>query len=100
MRLRVGGVDAVDLGRLEHDLDAHLHAAQRRRGIGGEKRIAGAGGENHDLALFQVAHRLAADVGLDHLLDVERRLHAARRFTRRIASCSASAFITVASMPM
>src|SRR6185295_3779921 len=74
--LRIRGVDAVDLGSLQHDLGAHLAAAQRRRRIGGEERIAGTGGENHHLALFQVADRLAADVGFDHLLDVERRLHA------------------------
>src|SRR6266850_3501141 len=71
--LRVRGVDAVDLGRLDHDLGAHLAATQRRRGIGGEERISRPGGEDHDLALLQVADRLAADVRLDHLLDVERR---------------------------
>src|SRR3990170_4110528 len=75
--LRVGGVDAVDLGGLDDDLGAHLAAAQRRRGVRREERIAGAGGEDHHLALLQVADRLAADVGLDHLLDVERRLHPA-----------------------
>src|SRR4026207_2321752 len=75
--LGVGGVDAVDLGALEHDLGAHLAAAQRRRGVGGEEGIAGAGGEHHHLALLEVADGLAADVGLAHLLDVERRLHAA-----------------------
>src|SRR5512140_2785882 len=41
---RVGGVDAVDLGRLEHDVGLHLPAAQRRRGVGGEERVARAGG--------------------------------------------------------
>jgi hypothetical protein len=38
--------------------------------------IAGAGAENHHLAFFEVTDRLAADIGLDHLLDVQRRLHA------------------------
>src|SRR5690606_26263817 len=38
--LRVGGVDAVALGRLEHKLRAHFRAAQRCRGIGGEERVA------------------------------------------------------------
>src|SRR6476620_8925035 len=59
--LGVGGVDAVDLGALKHDLGAHLAAAQRGRGIGGEERIAGAGGEDHHLAFFEIADRLAAD---------------------------------------
>src|SRR5688500_18457437 len=75
--VRVGGRDPVYLARLEHDLGPHLAAAQRGRGVGGGERVARAGGEDHHLALLQVADRLAADVGLDHLLDVERRLHAA-----------------------
>src|SRR6267378_7137143 len=75
--VRVGGVDAVDLGGLDHDLRAHLAAAQRRRRVGGEKRVARPGGEDDDLAFLQVADRLAADVGLDHLLDVERRKRSA-----------------------
>src|SRR5215210_1391703 len=36
--LGIGGVHAVDLGALEHDLRADLAPAQRRRGIGGEER--------------------------------------------------------------
>ncbi|SOY46183.1 hypothetical protein CBM2587_A160060 [Cupriavidus taiwanensis] len=75
--LRVGGVHAVDLGRLEHDLGADLGAAQRGRGVGGEERIAGAGGEDHHLALFQLADCARADIGLDHLVHAQRRLHAA-----------------------
>ena len=74
--VRVGGVDAVDLGRLEHDVDAHLASPQRGRGIGREERVAGAGREDHDLALLEVAQRLAADVGLGDLIGAQRRLHA------------------------
>src|SRR5262249_22355578 len=37
--LRVRGVDAVHLGRLEDDLRPHLAAAQRRCGVGGEEGI-------------------------------------------------------------
>src|SRR5688572_20744062 len=36
--LRVGGIDAIHLRSLEHDLRPHLAAAQRGRGIGGEER--------------------------------------------------------------
>src|SRR5581483_3630962 len=75
--LRIGRVDAVHLGRLDDDLRAHLAAAQRRRRVRGEEGVAGARGEDHDLPLLQVADRLAADVGLHHLLDVERRERAA-----------------------
>src|SRR6185503_1304695 len=75
--LRIRRIDAVDLCALEDNLGAHLAAAQGCRSVGGEERISGAGGKNHHFAFFQVADCLAADVGLDHLLDVERRLHAA-----------------------
>src|SRR4051794_17915023 len=62
--LRVGGVDAVHLGRLDGDPRAHLAAARRGRRIGGEERIPRASGEDDDLALLEVADRLAADVRL------------------------------------
>ena len=54
--LGIGAVDAVDLGALQHRVAAHLGGAQRRRRVGGEEGIAGAGGEDHDPALLQVAH--------------------------------------------
>ena len=46
-----------------------LGRAQRRRRVGREERVAGAGGEDHDAALLEVAHRAAADVGLGDLGD-------------------------------
>ena len=52
-----------------------LQRPQRRRGVGGEERVAGAGGEDHHAALLEVAHGAAADVGLGDLLDVDRREH-------------------------
>ena len=58
---RVGGVDAVDLRALEDDVGLHLHRAQRRGGVGGEVGVAGAGGEDDDAALFEVADGAAAD---------------------------------------
>src|SRR5687768_1864542 len=72
----IGGIDAVDLGGLQHDLGLDLAPAQRRRGVGGEERVARSGREDHDLAFLEVADRLAADVGLHDRLDRERRLHA------------------------
>ena len=53
--------------------------------VGREERIAGAGGEDDDAALFQVAHGAAADVVLAHLVDADRGHHArvhAERFER------------------
>ena len=82
----IGTVHPVDLGRLQDDLGADLGTAQRRRGVGGEEGVARAGREDHDLALLEVAQRLGADVGLNHLLDLERRLDPGRhaRVAQRI----------------
>src|SRR3954454_10961128 len=76
VRARVVVVDALDavLGH-EQRLGVDLDRAQRRRGVRGEERIDGAGGEDDDAALLEVAHRAAADVGLGHLLHVDGRLH-------------------------
>ena len=73
---RVGVVDALDpvLGHQDR-LGVDLERPQRRRGVGGEERVAGAGGEDHHPALLQVAHRAAADVGLGDLGDRDRRHH-------------------------
>ncbi len=46
--LRVGGVDAVHIGGLEHGLAFEFGRAQHGGGVGGEKRIAGAGGQQDD----------------------------------------------------
>jgi hypothetical protein len=73
---RVGSVDTIDLGGLEDQLGVDLGTPQRGGRVSGEEGVAGAGREDDDLALFQVAQRLGPDVGLDDLLDVERRLHA------------------------
>src|SRR5207248_6433100 len=47
-------IDAVDLGRLEHDLRLDLDRPERGRRIGAEVGIAAAGGEDHNAALLQV----------------------------------------------
>ena len=73
---RIGGVDAVDLRALEDDVGLHLHGAQRGRGVGGEVGVAGAGGEDDDAALFEVADGAAADERLGdgaHLDRASRR---------------------------
>ena len=63
----VGAVDAVDHGRLEHDLGFDLHRSQGGRGVGAEVGIAAASRQDDDPALFQMPHRPPADVGLGHL---------------------------------
>jgi hypothetical protein len=72
---RVGGVDAVDLGRLEHHLGTDLGSAQRGGRVRGEERISRPAGEDHRLALFEILQRLGAHVRLDDLLDRDRRHH-------------------------
>ena len=76
-RVRVGRVDALDavLGH-QDDLGVDLVRAQRGGGVGREERVAGAGGEDDDAVLLEVADRAAADVGLGDLGDGDRRLHA------------------------
>src|SRR6202140_304624 len=55
--LRIGGIDAVDVGGLEDSLAAHLGRAQDSRGIGGEIGISGAAGEHDDAFLVEMAQR-------------------------------------------
>jgi hypothetical protein len=69
-------VDAVHLGRLHDALTAGLQRAQGGGGVGGEVRVAGAGGEDDDAALLEVTDRSAADVGLGDVLHLDRRHHA------------------------
>ena len=45
---------------------------------GGEKRIARAGAEDHDLAFFEVLQGLGPHIGLDHLVDGNGRHHTRR----------------------
>jgi hypothetical protein len=65
-----------------------------------KKGIAGAGGEDHDAALFHVPLGTAADIGFAH--DAIGIADWTRVWTPifSIAFCIASAFITVASMPI
>ena len=75
--LRVAVVDAPHAVLRHQDrLGADLERAQRGGRVGREERVAGAGREDHDAALLEVAHRPAADVRLGDLGDLERRQHA------------------------
>src|SRR5487761_737712 len=67
IELGVGCVHAVDLGRLENHVGLDLDSAQRRGGVGGEVRVAGAGGQDHDPALLEVADSASPDVRLSDL---------------------------------
>ena len=54
MKLRICGIDAVNLGALENGFGAHFGGTQGGGGISGEERIAGAAGKDHHPALFEV----------------------------------------------
>ena len=65
---RVGVQTPVDAVLAHQDrLRADLERAQGGGGVGGEERVAGAGGEDHHPALLQMADRPAADVRLGDL---------------------------------
>jgi hypothetical protein len=66
-------VDAIDAGRLHHDLGADLHGAQRRGRVGREERVARARREDHQAALLEVADGAAADVRLGEALHLDGR---------------------------
>ena len=72
---RVGVVNAVHLRRLEDHIRAHLAGAQRGGGVGGEERIAGAGGENNDFALVELLLGFAADEGFRDVFHFDSGLH-------------------------
>src|SRR5436190_461203 len=73
---RVLVVHAVDLGALDDHVGADLHRAERRRGVRGEVRVAGAGREDHDAPLLEVTHGAAPDVRLAQLHHADRALDA------------------------
>ena len=54
----------------------HLHRAQRRGGVGGEVGIAGAGGEDDDAALFEVADGAPPDERLGNGPHLDGARHA------------------------
>ena len=72
VRHRVFVVDAVDLGRLEQDLGVDLDRAQGGGGVGREVRVAGAGHEERDAALLEVADGAPPDVRLGDLVHRDR----------------------------
>ncbi len=98
----IGGVDAVDaaVGALQHHVGLDLGGAEGGGRVGGEERVAHAGGEDDDPALLEVAHGPTADVGLGHLGMSMALCTRVGWPWRSRASCRASALMTVASMPM
>lgn len=59
-------VYTIDLGCLQNHVGIDLDGAQASGGVGGEERVAGTGGEDHDFLGVQVAHGLATIVVIGH----------------------------------
>ncbi len=76
---RIAGVDAVGAVLAHQDgAGIDLDRPQRRRGVGGEERIAGTSREDHHPTLLEVADGAAADVRLGDLRHVDRGLDTGR----------------------
>ena len=98
---RIGRIDAVDLRPLQQRVAFQLERAERRAAVGGEEGIAGAAGEHDDAPSCSCARRRGG-------ARRSRRSTASRSPRARAPPCpaatsaasSASAFMTVASMPM
>src|SRR5215469_10622811 len=73
---RIGVVDALDLGALEHRLGAYLERALGRAGVGGEKWSTEPRAEDNDPALLQVPDRTPRYVRLGYLTHRDRGLNA------------------------
>ena len=81
----VGGEDAVDARGLHEDVGFELHRFLGGGRVGGDERRAGAAGEDHDAAFFEVAACAAADVRLGDAVHANGRHQprlAAERFER------------------
>ena len=97
---RVTVVDAIDRVLPHQDgLGPDLERTERSGRIGGEERIAGTAGEDHDSAFLEVANRPPADVRLGDLGDRDRRETRVWANRRSSASWIVSELRTVASMP-
>jgi len=69
-------VDAVHFGGFEESVGADLARAESGGGVGGEKRMSGAGGEDDHAAFFKMAEGPSPDEGLRHVFHFDRGHHA------------------------
>ena len=60
----VSGINSVDGSSFEEDVGFDLHRPQAGGRVCGEEWIPGSSSKDDDAALFKVAHRAAADIGL------------------------------------
>ncbi len=69
---RIGVVNSVHARGLQNHVGLDLHGAQRRGRVGGKIGIAGARGENHDAAFFEMPRGAPANERLGDLLHLDR----------------------------
>lgn len=93
-------VDAVNLGGFNQNLGADLARTKSRGGVGRKVRIARTGGKNNDVALGKVVDGATANIGSQISFIWIALITRQGTSLCSKASCRASAFITVASMPM
>ena len=93
-------VDAVDFGAFHDDLRADFHCPERRGRVGREIGISGSTGKNHHTVFFQMPDGATSDIALRQLAHFDRRLDTGGDPFAFQRILEASAFSTVASMPM
>ena len=71
--LRVGAIDAVDIGGFQHRLGTELGCPQHGSSVRGEERIAGSPCQQHHPPLLDVAQGAAPFVALADLRHAKRR---------------------------
>mgnify|MGYP007054483276 CR=1 FL=1 len=93
-------VDAVNLGGFNQNLGADLARTKSRGGVGRKVRITRTGGKNNNVALGKVVDSATANIGSQISFIWIALITRQGTSLCSKASCRASAFITVASMPM
>ena len=68
----VRGIDAVDAGRFEQNVDAELLAAQGRGGVGRDEGAAGSGGKDDHAAALEMREGPPADERFGDFLHADR----------------------------
>mgnify|MGYP007114627272 CR=1 FL=1 len=93
-------VDTVNLGGFNQNLGADLARTKSRGGVGRKVRIARTGSKNNDVALGKVVDGATTNIGSQISFIWIALITRQGTSLCSKASCRASAFITVASMPI
>ena len=72
----IGGIDAVDFCGFEDDFGVDFAGTECGGGVGGDEGAAGAGGEDHDAAFFEMSEAASADEGFGDAFHADGALEA------------------------